>query len=369
MKSFEEIEKTGEWWLQSGWESCTGLRGKKYSPEEISAGIETLKKTFTAEWFRDVLNNPVKNIVVANLIHSGPPSNDFLINLSRMIQLLEHSQGFPTVCKRLKGNESESAFFELEMAAVSSESSIRVEFPKSKKRKTPDIIAHFPDQTVAIECKHLDKEQWELWADNLHLNVHRAVTQVKPDQQFKIQLKLAPSLSDIHFNHEKEPAINDAIQAAILKHIYDVIAKILAASALPVNFGIPGIVSGTIFPAGAQVEEFTKGVPISSTAKLRRIFTNAFLEAEKQLPNDMAGICAVYTDYLPDPTFARIIFDAVTSSVRERFQHITALLIFPLQTYFQWTPPLLFENRYSSLLFRDLRCSSVMKNYFGLQEC
>ncbi len=77
MTSFEEIETTGEWWKQSGWQSCVGLRGKAYSTEQISSAIEFLKPIFTAGWFRDMIKTPIKNVLLANLIHIGPPSNDF----------------------------------------------------------------------------------------------------------------------------------------------------------------------------------------------------------------------------------------------------------------------------------------------------
>ncbi len=367
MKTFEEIENTGEWWLQEGWKSDRGLKRQRYTNEEILSAIDTLKPIFTADWFRNSLRTSVRNIVVANLIHIGPPSNDFLIDLSQIVRSLQDVEGFGPVCERLKGKESESAFFEMEMASIFHEKGIKVEFAKRGKNKTPDIIAYFPGEPIAIECKHLEKEQWEIWVGKLHSAVHSAVT--RPDRKFKIQLQLDPTLSDIHFDDEKEPVINEAIYSAILTNIKDIVDKMLETSILPVDFEIPSLVTATIFPVEAQIEETTSGAYISTTAKLRRIFTNGFLRAEKQLPKEMPGIVAVYSDYLPDPTFARIVFDAITKSQPERFKHVVALIIFPLQTYFYWTPPLLFDNKYSATPFHKLQCTRVIKDSFSPQLC
>jgi hypothetical protein len=366
MKSFQEIEQTGEWWLQEGWHKCDSFRRDKYSPEDIALAIETLKPIFTAEWFRDSLKKHVQNMIIAQLIYIGPPSNDFLVEMSRMFRSLNKVDGFMPVCERLKGDQSRGAFFEIEMASAFSSRNIQVELPRRGKDKSPDVIVHFPDQSVAIECKHLEKEKWEIWMEKLHSEVHWAVTSIRPDRKFKIQLQLDPTLSDIHFDPDNEPVVNEAIYKAILTNIKNMVNEILDTSNLPVNFEIPSLVAGTIFPADANVEETTIGAHISTTAKLRRIFNNGFFRAEKQLPKEMPGIVAVYSDYLPDPPFARIIFDAITGAERERLKHIVALLIFPLQTILHWTPPLLFENKYSSERFDSLKCASIIKDSFGV---
>ena len=190
-----------------------------------------------------------------------------------------------------------------------------------------------------------------------------------PNRKFKIQLQLDPRLSDIHFDDEKEPVINEAIYTAIVSTIKDTVDKVLEANILPLDFEIGGLVTGTVFPDDADIKEETSGAQISTIAKLRRIFTNGFLRAEAQLPKEMSGIVAVYSDYLPDLPFARIIFDALTGSQQKRFQHITALIIFPMQTYFHWTQPLLLDNKYSSVQYQTLQCATVIEDYFGVKRC
>lgn len=286
-----------------------------------------------------------------------------------MVRSLSKVDGFMPICKRLKGGQSRGAFFEIEMASVFAERNIQVELPRCGTDKSPDVIVHFPDQPVAIECKHLEKEKWEIWMERLHSDVHWAVTSDRPDRKFKIQLQLDQTLSDIHFDSVKEPVVNEAIYKAILANIKNTVNKMLDTSTLPLNFEIPSLVAGTIYPANAQVEESTSGNAISTTAKLRRIFNNGFFRAEKQLPKEMPGIVAVYSDYLPDAAFSRIIFDAITGADRERFQHIAGLLIFPLQTLFQWTSPLLFENKFSTVSFENLSCASILKEEFGARLC
>jgi Holliday junction resolvase len=366
VKTFQEIENTGEWWLQEGWHRCDSLKQGKYSAIEIVTGIDTLKPVFTAKWFRDSLRNPEANVVTAQLIYAGPPSNDFLLDFSRMVRSLKNVKGFRSVCKRLKGKESQSALFEVQMASIFSERNIQVEFPVNRENKSPDVIGTFSGQSVAIECKYLEKERWEIWMEKLHSAVHESVTRVRPDRKFKVQLQLDPTLSDIHFNDEQEPIINESIYTAILRDIKDIVEKTLEANTFPVRFEISSMVNGAIFPETSQVEEATTGAHISTTAKLRRIFTNGFLRAEKQLPKEMPGIVAVYSDYLPDPPFARIIFDAITQSQPERFSHIVALIIFPLQTYFKWSSPILLDNKSSSIPYRNLKCASIIEDAFGV---
>src|SRR5512139_3125498 len=106
MKSFSEIEKTGEWWLQEGWHKYDGIANRKYSPEALNTAIETLKPLFTADWFRDSLKTQDRQLITSQLIHVGPISNDFIIELSRMINSLKHVAGFSSIIERLKGKES-----------------------------------------------------------------------------------------------------------------------------------------------------------------------------------------------------------------------------------------------------------------------
>jgi hypothetical protein len=110
MKSFEKIEKSGEWWLQEGWHRCDSFRRKRYSPKEIAHAIETLKPIFTSEWCRDSLQKHNCNIILAQLIYTGPPSDDFLVEISRMISSLKDMNGFIPVCERLKGSQSRGEY-------------------------------------------------------------------------------------------------------------------------------------------------------------------------------------------------------------------------------------------------------------------
>jgi Holliday junction resolvase len=265
MKPFHEIKDTGEWWLQEGWEMDTILEQKRYSPEEIISGIETLKPIFNADWFKDILGTPVRNIVAAELIYIGPKSYDFLIELSQMIRSLNKAEGFRPVCERLKSIESDSAFFEIQIAHIFQKSGVKVEFPKREKSKTPDVIAYFPDKPIAIECKYLNKEKWEIWMEELHSKVHSAVSFATPKRKFKIQLHIDPRLSDIHFDDEKEPVINSAIESAIVTNIKEIVDKMLESNVLPVNFEVAGLVSGTIFAPDADVQEETSGAQISTS--------------------------------------------------------------------------------------------------------
>jgi hypothetical protein len=344
---YEQIEATGEWWHDPWWENPKYLHATRHPIERVRDLIEVLKQVFPAQWTKQVLDKPRQCVVMPVLTMRGHPHLRNLIRLGEIIESVRNAPGFLDVLQRLKGSESSSAYFELQIANAFAENNVQTEFPRQQKTKTPDILARCLDGPVEIECKYLHAEKWEDWERELTHSVIRRVTSITHRHDFGVQVKLNQRITDIRFDEERYPGFNNAVMTGIVNAINSIVVEKLQAGQLPTEFEIDGLMTGLLFLKQENIYSSVSGASISGVAKLRRIVTNAVYEAAGQLSGDYPGIVCVYSDHIPERGLARTVFDALTETLNERFSTISAVILFPMQLILSsHNPPLLLENRY-----------------------
>ena len=358
---FNRVHDTGEWWLEPWWEDRDWWGAERYPPEEMRKGIEVLKELFPAEWAKQLFVNPQRNMVLANLIGHNAGALGVLFNLGAMVRRAQGMPGFSCLLQRLRGEESESAYFELEMAGIFLEKGMAVEFPHPGPQKTPDVIARCPDTNIEIECKRLRTEAWALWESDLTGTIVSEVGHITHRDDFDLQIDLDERITDIRVDDDNYPRVNEAILRGIVTTIKKTVSERLQRRELPVEFAVPGLMRGRALPKGSPGGSYVRGAIISRMAKLRRILTNGVLRGISQLSGTVPGVLCIYSDFLPEPALARTILDALTiesaADLQTQFTPMSALLLFPMQTLFERNPPLLLENKQARFPFRQLEAA------------
>jgi len=364
---WDKIENTGEWWLDPWWEKRNWLGAERYPLEQLQESAEILKELFPAEWAKEHFSKkPEPNKVLAILIGHNAGALGALHHLGQAAKRLREKAGFLAILERLRNDDSESAYLELEMADIFAEKALSLEFPRPTSEKTPDIVVHFHDTTVEIECKRLKTEDWETWHDKLTNSILFEVGQLTHRDDFDLQIELNNRISEIFLSDQKCPGFNQAIVQGIATQIKLTVAKILRGSRLPVEFAIPDLMVGRALHKPAEGGSYIRGAEISGVAKFRRIITNGMLRGLTQLSGKVPGLLCIYSDYLPSPELARTVLDALTvgSSVelRHRFEPMSALILYPMSTIFMRNAPYLLENKSARTPFSDLEASAVVKS-------
>jgi len=362
---FERVEATGEWWHDPWWESPEYLDATRHPIERVRTLIDGLREVFPAEWTKQLLDSPRQNIVLPALITRGHFPLRNLIRLGETIESVRNTPGFLDVLQRLKGGESNSAYFELQMAHAFAEKNVPVEFPKRSKTKTPDILAICSDGPIEIECKYLHTEKWEDWERELTHNVISEVASITHRDDFGVQIELNQRIADIRFDEMRYPGFNDAAMTGIVEAVKSIVVENLQAGQLPVELEIDGLMTGKLFLKQENVYSSVSGASISGVAKLRRIITNAVYEAAEQLSGNCPGIVCVYSDHIPEPGLARTVFDALTKNLNERFSTISVVILFPMQLMLSsHNTPLLLENRHSRHSLRNHQALDILNSTF-----
>lgn len=366
---FGKIEETGQWWLDPWWENRNFLGAERYPLNQLQEAAEILKEMFPAEWAKQLFANPQQNAIMPILIGHSAGALSAFHRLGLVGKHAKDLSGFASVLRRLKWEDSDSAFFELEMAASFSEKGVRTEFIRPSSEKSPDIVAHCSDIVVEIECKRLQEEAWALRHDDLTRAILFDAAHVSQPYGVDWQIKLNERISEIFLDDEKYPGFNDAVIQGIAGKIKSIVNNTVQSKELPLEFEVPGLMTGRALPKGDPGGSYISGASISSIAKLRRIFTNGILRGIRQLSGKMPGVLCIYSDYLPEPELMRTILDSLTSEsnqrLKQQFAPMSALLLFPRQTMFEYTAPNLFENRTASFPFSQLEAAQIVKSTFS----
>ena len=328
------------WWEDPEWSAQ-----RDYAPSSVRAAVDVLRRHFDRAWWQHLFTEPEPNLVAAQLMGKGTMALDFIVQFGGELLSLESAPGVQRKIADLKGRKSKSAVLELEIAAGFAQAGMDVSFPlEGQATPTPDILVKSSsDPDVAVECKWLEPEKWELWASELA----RGALHLPPDadsRKMTVQITLNPRLSEIRTDDE---SFNEAIQVAINERIHAAIAAAIRdAPGLPFEFDIPGLGSGRLGHVGDGEYSEIIGVEISAVGQLRRLLANGFSRAVGQLPRNLAGIVVVQCEHLPEPQFARLVFDTVTTLRRHELDHVHALVVLPVRYLGANRQPMLLPNHY-----------------------
>ncbi|MGB7541024.1 MAG: hypothetical protein WBM28_03275, partial [Burkholderiales bacterium] len=333
----------GRWWEDRWWVSSKFEH--EYSEQEIEEAVTYLRDYFPASWVQEQLNvesfHPIFRYLCAE---RGVRAERFLVQTARMIRCLGGSSGFGKKLAELKTEKYYGISLELYMAEILADEGMAIEFPKEGFEKTPDIVARAGDEVVAVECKRLQREDRDEWQSFFMMQVIESMPTSFNGVDIVAKIDLDAALSDVLFG-QRYKDLNKAILVDLAKQMRNHVDKALSANVqLPHQLNIPSIANVVILKKDLGVFG-SVGIPISLTAKFRRVLDRGLFEAVEQLEKWPLGIAVVYTDNIPEPLFARTIFDAVTRARNDVFRNLLCLVVLPAQyLFYSYQRPLLLPN-------------------------
>jgi len=342
--SFEHIKATGEWWINPWWEDRQYYEDGSYNKEDVNIAISILKKYFDRDWVKKKINEkPLHGVLKYLCYMKGTDALSSIRNLGLMLKRVEDANGFVSKLKELKSNNWECFNFEYTVADIFARNGYEISFPKGSKWKMPDIEANGKGDEIAIECKLLRSEQWELWENSLLTNIsHEALGRYKSND-YAIQVELNPRLSDLSMD---DPDINDAIISGVTEKIVSNLPTLDKLEGAESIINIDEICNIKIIKS-KDADSYVSGMHISDPAKIRRILKNALFEALGQLPTEKTGIIALLTNYLPNQQLLKIVFDSLITKFPDKYSKLNAVIIFPYRNIMHYESPILFINRQS----------------------
>lgn len=329
-----ETRRLVKWWAhEPWWEDGIYFRHLPGGLERVRAAVNSLSKHLNRNWWEKVQRDGGPNIVAAHLIGKGLSRLAFIVNLGETLSALEKARGFVAKVRDLKGHKSAAVLLELQVAKLFTDAGFVVAFPKEGGSRSPDLIVEGEGGRLAVECKHLEREQWEEWGDQLMRRlVH--VTGLPPG--LAVNVELEPRLSEIRLQDKDCQGFTAFIAEAICERTRSSVAAAIARyqespHLLPMKFDVPGLGRGRLTKKTDGAGSSVTGFEISPVAQLRRILTNGLLRASEQLPADRPGLVVVQCDHMPEPYLAHLALDAAARADDARLGHVRALLILPLQ--------------------------------------
>lgn len=342
-----EAAEDDNWWAKEAWwegpDYAGHLRG---SAEELSTAAECMRRHFDRRWWQDQVRQPQQHPVRTGLLGRGLMPLSFIYDVGMTIARLEGVPGFSAKLRDLKSCEKgASALLELQMAGVLTSAGLAVSFPKEGPTKSPDILVHGNKGVAVVECKKLEVEGWEQWADALSFAIVRLLP--SPDVTgTAVHIQLYPDLASVRMNDDKVLDWNRAIGAALIAQVErGVSAAVKSGVAAPAEIDVPGIAIIRLEQATATCHSSVEGLPISPAAELRKVLTNGLFRAAPQIPPATPGVVVVRCEHAPGAALARAVFDTAIAMKAPELNRIAALLILPAQYFFGRRRSLLLLRR------------------------
>lgn len=330
----------GRWWADRWWVDQAEEYRLPWPPEKLTAAVDTLIPHFDEAWGDALLASgqlPGHPIGLKLMWQRGGSSAALMLQLAQQIRLFGAEPTFASKRAKLLAvnpQDVSSVMFELNIAQMFGDEGAKVSFPReTNKAKAHDIVATFNAETVNIECKNLQEEDWEDWADTLMSKVIVGLPTMHGDTEIAFHVELHPRLSDIVRNvwHKNGTAV--AMSDAFAKRIQEEARSQLAANGIPFQTAIPDLCS-IACTEKALGYGGVAGMQLSSPTIFRRILSNGFEEAATQLPKDRAGLVAVFSKHVPTYEFAKLVFDTLMDNMTTDYAHVAGMVIFTQQYMF-----------------------------------
>lgn len=373
-KITDEELPDGRWWLDAWWEEENWVSQSKYTLPEIRAAVEELKTVFSSEWAMKIGKNDVANIFLRSVRYGHSIwQHCYIVELGQQIASLRDHPGFTSVLSRLLSiDESESADMELSLAALLLKNSFNINFPvpRSKRGKSPDIIARCGNETVAFECKQLEVSNKQRWLDDYYHHASHLLRDGLDNDERQIQFEFDEPPVDSFFRKDgkairEAPTVAGEMAGRLVSHVRDLFVE----SSSPLYFGIEGIGYGRFIGTAEPNSAWTHFPSMSDDRLFARLFSNGIARASEQLRAvNFPGIAAIYTEHSPSFEYAQGEFKAIVGNEPSHYGHLAACLVFQRQTLFQYQPPLLLINPASRVRFSQLNVSNVIRKAYGLEN-
>jgi hypothetical protein len=364
----------GRWWLDAWWEEENWVSQSRFTLEEIRSSIEVLRTVFTAEWAEKIGENDVANIFLRKIRYGKSIwQHRYIIELGQQIKILRDRPGFTSILFRLLSiDDSESADMELSLAALLLNNSFDIEFPvpKSKRGKSPDIIARCGAETVAFECKQLEASNKQRWLDSYYNHASHLLRDGLDNAERHIQFEFEEPPVDRFFGRDGK-AVRGAAAVAeeMANHMISHVRGLFVEYSSPLLFGIEGIGYGRFVGATVPNSAWIRLPSMTDDRLFARLLSNGIVRANEQLRTvNFPGIAAIYVEHSPSFEYAQSEFEAIVMKESSRYEHLAACLVFQRQAHFSYRAPLLLINPVNRVRFNQLNVSDVIRKAYGIEE-
>jgi len=371
--AFEAAAADSRWWLDAWWEEENWLSQSRFSLEEVRSSIEVLKTVFTAEWAEKIGANDVANIFLRNIRYGKSVwQHRYIIELGRQIEILRELPGFASVQSRLLSiNDSESADMELALAAILLSNSFDIEFPvpKSKRGKSPDIVASCGNEKVAFECKQLEVSNKQRWLDTYYNHASQLLRNGLDNAERHVQFEFEEPPVDRYFDRDGKAVLDaTAVAEEVSKRMISFVRSMFVESSSPLLFGIEEIGYGRFVSTSVPDSAWTRLPSMSDDRLFARLYANGIARASEQLRTvEFPGIAAIYAERSPSLEYSQSKFETIVRKEPSRYAHLVACLVFQRQALFDYRPPFLLVNPASNVKFAQLRVSEVIRRAFRFE--
>lgn len=324
MSNIQPLPFNPRWWLTPWWEDAVYQQEYSVSLEQIREHIEALKDLLDEEWTQRALEAGAPNAVVP-ILYGGQGLIPFqnLMWLARVAYALKSVPSVRRPLESLIGDKTKGALFEMEVASWLTEAGWGVDFLTPGAAKTPDLEITNGGLTCAIECKHLQAEKWEEWAERLSLKIMHRSLQPRPPNVVSHEVLFEPRLSDLVWGDE---GIKEGILEELAEKICAARTEALTCDP-PRSVQIPGVAQIRIKPDLPGSQYGIGGIEITPQGRMRRIATNAILEGARQLQAYLPGAIVVRTDFIPPESLVDVVLRGVNRADMRLLSSVAVVVI------------------------------------------
>jgi hypothetical protein len=357
------------WWTKCWWEDTEYQREYGLSLERIRETVKPLKTFFDEEWTQAAFDARKQNPVLT-ILYGGTglwPFED-LIWLGKIVGATASAPGFKRAFQGLIGDKSWATIFEMEVASWFAEKGWSVDFLKAdSKGKMPDLRVCRADVSAPIECKKLEAEQWEQWAEELSFDLMCSVSRIGRVGAPSFDVIFEPRLSDLLWNHE---ASKEEIRKDIIERICAAVRE-ATYSEPPRSVVIPGIAEIQMRPdiPGSGLHGMG-GIEISPQAKMRRIIQNGVREAALQLAAQGPGAIVIKSDHVPPKELVDVALGSLYRGDQSLLASVAIVAIAKSagSRPVIWRNPSLVDHRASAMLVQAFEEILFGKDADGAQQ-
>lgn len=363
----EYLTETGCWWFDPWWEADRWFSREQLSKGDFLESIEFLKSLLTPDWVRSLGDDPLQHPFL-QMVHFGQGLWQMggLHALSERFQCLLGVEGFSPVLASYKSlAEARSSDLEMFVAYVIAKECQDVSFirAKSKRGRTPDILAVNNGLEFVVECKTVSDSKAEVWVKNYGESYSRRIMDAEPSNFEDIFRSNCPEIDPDQYGY---PFLGSYELAAAID-AYPIIQQIqqFGGKSRYIDMGHAGQL--WVIPSGSDLRSSISVPSISQAFIGRRLVGNAIKKANRQITEyGKPGIAAVSYASPPDTGTLRLRLPDIFSQHQEEYRYLMGVLVFPAQNILQYIPPIWVANPHSDFNASDYGLPDVLKGTLNL---
>jgi len=309
---------------------------------EIRQRIGTLRRHLTSDWTRRAEGAGVSSPILPFLHGQGLSPFTALMSFSRTLGAAEQANNFARKFRDLIGPASHATLFEMEVAEILHRADWWIDFPIAVASPTADIHAHKNAVCIGIECKRLLTARAETWAQALSAAVIGTIGAESALDHAGIDVVFDPSIADLSF--EGRDAWNHGIVDEIRERIATVVQELTRSGTTTARVRIDGVGEVIFAPSHTSLRGSVGGIPLSAQTRVRRIVTNAVLDARAQLQDVPLGVVAIQALFPPPFAMLDLVLRGMLRSDSEVLGNIGIVTVLPPVVLFAKIEPLVWEN-------------------------